>query len=250
MRQYEVMVKRAGHSLPFQLMIAAEDRRTAVYKAEQWFWRKYKVFQGPIHLAVTVSDPYSEVHYSPTFSCCDRINKLLARAAVNSLIAESKGELALHTREGKPHGQHNPVCRVKRRRDFGKFVAPGIRHMRNGVLYYRIITAPQRSRNGRRFRKRKYRDIRLTSRTLTDAVNEIWERRLNLQNEERIARRMKVRDLSFVAYVAGLINLSPQSRARFHKVLPKYEAPRTRASPMPPFRLHQMEQDRAEACVG
>jgi hypothetical protein len=128
----------------------------------------------------------------------------------------------------KPHGQHNAVRRVKRRRDFGVFVAPGLRRMGNGVLYYRIITAPQRSRNGRRFRKRKYRDIRLTARTLADALTEIRERRLNLENEKKIARRMKVRDLSFVAHVAGLITLSPHSRAKFSRVLPKYEEPRAR----------------------
>ena len=229
MRKYEVIVVRRGQILPLLSIIAAENRRKAVYKAEQWFWRKYKGTQGPMHQAMTVSDPYSEVHYNSDFSCCDRLNKLLPKDDINRLIVESKAELTRETREGKPHGQHNAVCRVKRRRDFGVFVAPGLRRMKNGVLYYRIITAPQRSRNGRRFRKRKYRDISLTARTLADAVTEIRERRLNLENEKKIGRRMKVRDLSFVAHVAGLMTLSPHSRAKFSRVLPKYEEPRARA---------------------
>lgn len=229
MRQYEVIVTRRGQALPLLSIIAAENRRKAVYKAEQWFWRKYKGTQGPVHRAMTVSDPYSEAHYDPDFYCGDRMNKLLPKEDIDRLIAEAKGELVSETREGKPHGQHNAVRRVKRRRDFGVFVAPGLRRMRNGVLYYRIITAPQRSRKGRRFRKRKYRDIRLAAHTLAEAVTEIRERRLHLENEKKIARRMKVRDLSFVAHVAGIITLSPQSRAKFSRVLPKYEEPRDSA---------------------
>jgi len=226
------MITRRGQTLPLQLRIVAENRRRAVYKAEQWFWRKYKGSQGPAHRAMTVSDPCSEVHYHSRFSCCDRMNKLLPPEVIDRLLAESKGELTRETRMDKPHGQHTAVRRVKRRRDFGVFVAPALRRMRNGVLYYRVITSPQRSRNGRRFRKRKYRDIRLTARTLGDAVAEIDDRRLTHEDENKIGRRMKVRELAFVAHVAGLRTLSPRARAKYARVLPKYEEPRVRVCKM------------------
>jgi hypothetical protein len=228
MGHYEVLITRRGQALPLQLRIVAENRRRAVYKAEQWFWRKYKGAHGPAHRAMTVSDPCSEVHYHPGFSCCDRMNKLLPVEVIDRLLVESKGELTRETRVDKPHGQHTAVRRVKRRRDFGVFVAPALRRMRNGVLYYRIITSPQGSRNGRRFRKRKYRDIRLMARTLSDAVAEIHERRLNHEDENKISRRMKVREEAFVAHVAGLLTLSPRARAKYARVLPKYEEPRAR----------------------
>jgi len=228
LKSYEAVVKR--EQCTARVMISAVSRREAVHKLELWFWYEYKGKLGQVHKAMIVSDPYEEVHYGPDFRCSDRMNKFLPPDVIERLIQESRGELMPDTREGVPHSPPNSVRRVRRRRDFGVFVAPGIRRMKNNVFYYRITIAPQQSRNGHRLRKRKYRDVRLTARTLPDAIKEIRQRRLEAENQKNALRSMKVRSLVFTSHVAGLTTLNPSQRDVFSKVLPKYEEPRPKLS--------------------
>ncbi len=225
LRMYIATIIRSG-KIPLLKWVHAIDRAQGVYKIEQWFWNKYRN-TNPINKTITVSDNYNEVHYGPKFDCGSRLNKLLPFVVIERLIAESKGELIPETHMTKRHGQKNSVRRVKRRRDFGKFIAPCVKLMKSGTMYYRIITAPQRSHHGRRYRKRKYRDVRLQAQTLETALNEIKDRQLDLLHSKCTARNVKVRDLTFTAYVAGLIDMEPKLRSYFYKVLPRYEEPRT-----------------------
>ena len=228
-KPYEAIVGVGNEQSTARIKVSAKNRREAVHKCELWFWYEYKGKLGPVHKAMVVLDPYGEVHYDDSnFFCTDRMNKLLPHNVIDRLILESNGKLTRDTREGRPHSPQNSVRRVKRRRDFGVFVAPGIRRMKNAVLYYRVATVPQRSRNGRRLRKRKYHDIRLVARTLAEALVEIKARGLEVQHEHACLRRMKVRSLLFTAHVAGLITLNPYQRGKFSKVLPKYEEPRAK----------------------
>lgn len=224
-RTYKVTLVKDGTST--MIPLRAFDRRQAVKIALNWFWYEYKGALGPAHKSMTVNDPYEEVRYGPKFLCNDRMNKLLPLDVCLRLFKESKGELVIDKREGKRHHQPNSVRRVKRRRDFGKFVAPAIRRMNNGVMYYRITRAPQRSHGGRRYRKRKYVDVRLDARTLEDALGEIQMRGLHLRHALKAARQLVVRELKVVAYVSGLIELDKRFKTENSGALRRYiKAPR------------------------
>jgi hypothetical protein len=165
-----------------RIVIQATDRGRAVHRAQLWYWEKYRGQLGPAHETLVVDDPHGEVRYGPEFNCGAKKNRLLPDAVIAALLEEAHGELMRDARAWRPHHPPGSVRRVRRRRDFGKFVAPNIRQMRNGVLYYRVTRVPQKVRNGRRLRKRKYRDIRLTARTLREAANEIEQRMLLLEH--------------------------------------------------------------------
>ena len=128
MRSYEAIVRKEQSTM--RIRVEAKNRREAVHKLELWFWYEYTGKLGQVHRAMVVSDPYGEVHYDGNFVCSDRMNKLLPSNVIERLILESKGELIRDTRESKLHNPPNPVRRVRRRRDFGVFVAPGIRRMK------------------------------------------------------------------------------------------------------------------------
>ncbi len=223
LRGYQATVIKDGK--PICLSVQAENRRRAVRKALNWFWYEYRGSLGPVHKVMTVTDPYHEVRYGPEFVCNDRINKLLPLDVCLRLFVESKGKLVIDRREGKRYHQPNSLRRVKRRRDFGRFIAPGIKRMKNGVLYYRITTVSQRSYGGRLYRKRKYRDIRLEATTFESALGEIQMKKLHFLHAKKSARQMVVRQFKVLAHVLGLIQLSEYYRRKFSKVLRRYEKP-------------------------
>ncbi len=227
LRTYHVIVKRPGMT-DDGVDIQAKNRRDAVTKALNWFWYAYHGSMGPAHKALTVDDPYREVVYGPKFVCSDRAHKLLDAKTIARVIRESKGELEQDMRPGRPHFPPCSVKRIKRRRDFGKFIAPCLKRMKNGVLYYRIILKPQISRDGVLLRKGKYKDVRLTARTLPDALDEIRDRRLN--HISRRKRKIKVRRLRVLAHVMGVVELDSSTQNKYRKVLLRYEMPPGKAS--------------------
>ena len=188
-----------------RLCIEAENRARAVHKAQLWYWETYRGKHGPAHRTLVINDPYGEVRYSPTFNCGLKTNRLLDDAAITRVLAEARGELVRDERAWRPHHPPGSVRRVKRRRDFGKFIAPLVRQMRNGVLSYRITRVPQKTRNGRRLRKRKYCDMRLEARTMMEAADEIERRTLLLQHKHTARRPMRKRSLALLrTYAARL----------------------------------------------
>ena len=221
-RMYHVVMKRPG--MPDDCVdIQAKNRREAVTKTLNWFWYAYYGSMGPAHKALTINDPYREVVYGPKFVCNARGNKLLDEATITRVIKESKGELERDTRIGRPHFPPGSVKRIKRRRDFGKFVAPCIRRMKNGTMYYRVTTRTQRSGGGELIRKRAYRDIRLEAKTLEGAVTEVRDKKLNKLNKSR--RKMKVRRLVALRHIAGVTHIHRQTRKKYQHVLSRYELP-------------------------
>ncbi len=222
-RAYETIVKSG--KVFARICIQAENRREAVHKAELWFWYEYKGILGQVHKAMIVSNRYNEVHYGPKFICSDKMNKLLPPSVIDRLIVESNNELMRNERKGSLHHPPSPVRRVKRRRDFGIFVAPGIKRMKNRVLSYRVALSPKKSKDNQEFCHRKYKDVRLSARTLAEAIVEIEARELDKKNAEVALRKMKVRSLVFVSHVAGVTFMNSRNRIKFKKVLPRYEEP-------------------------
>lgn len=200
MNIYLAEVRRNG-KVSVRLRIEAPHRAKAVHNAQLWFWSTYRGEMGAAHKVLTVSDPYNEVRYDSSFSCHDKRNRHLPDDIIDRVIRESNGELLRDTREGRAHFPPGSVRRVRRRRDAGSFPIPNIRQMRGGLLYYRLIVQGQVSRNGRRYRKRKQRDVRLKSRTLADAIIEIERRGLVLEHEQRTKRLVKVRSIPRMARI-------------------------------------------------
>ncbi len=204
--------------------INASDRRKAVHQVQLYFWYKYRGRMGMVHQRVVVNDSYNEVKYSDKFSCHDKLNRLLPEDVIERVVNESKGELMRDLRLGRPHFPPGSVRRVKRRRDFGKFVAPNIRQMKNGKLYFRIVTQTQISRNGRIYRKRKFQDIPLETRNLVDVVNEIEKRGLSNQNILPKKRKIFFRDSTLLKWVCGLCGKPTNIPRGFKKVLEHYSS--------------------------
>lgn len=223
-RGYEAVLAKDGRLISSRTFQAV-NRRKAVHAAQLWFWRRYRGSVGPADQVMTVTDPYGEVRYGPVFRCRDRMNKMLPPDVCARVIREANGALERDTRPGTPHHRPNSVKRTKRRRDFGRFIAPGIRQMKNGTIYYRLTLVAQKSRNGRILTKGKYRDVRLSARTMVSAIDEIKRRALAAENERVAGLKIKVRDLTLVAHVAGLITagtLTADQERRFARVLARY----------------------------
>lgn len=221
MNSYNVEIRKDKTFLE-RFVVEAPDRRKAVHKAQLYFWYKYHGRIGFVNQCMTVTDPYGEVKYTSNFSCHDKLNRLLPEDIVERIILESKGELERDLRTGRAHFPPGSVKRVKRRRDFGKFIAPNIRQMKNGKLYYRIITRTQTSKNGRVFQKRKYRDIPLFVKSRSLAVFEIKERELAQLNAFPEKRRVFFRDNSLLKWVCGLGEKPTNIPKGFKKVLNHY----------------------------
>lgn len=209
MNTYIAEIRHNGNFLE-RLRIEAPDRGTAVHKAQLHFWYTYRGRLGTADQTMVVNDSYDEVRYSNTFACNDKKNRLLPETVITRLLQEACGELIRDTRIGSPHNPRGSVRRVKRRRDFGKFIAPSVRQMKNGKLHYRINTQSQTVRDGRRYRKRKYRDIPLVALTLADAIKEIEMQKLLELNAKVQKRKLAWRKISVLEWLAGII--APPSR--------------------------------------
>lgn len=205
-----------------RLRIEAPNRGTAVHKAQLHFWYTYHGRIGTSDQAIVVDDPNNEVCYSDTFKCKDKKNILLPEDIIIRLLKQAHGELIRDTRIGSPHNPRGSVRRFKRRRDFGKFIAPSVRQMKNGKLYYRINTQSQSVHNGRRYRKRKYRDLPLVSQTLADAVEEIKMRELLKINAKIQRRKVVSREVRVLECLAGLITTPHRMSRKFRAVLKHY----------------------------
>lgn len=199
MRSYIAELHRQGenngHFLA-RLHLEAENRGQAVHKAQLWYWDTHHGSLGPAHKVLVVNDPHEEVHYGPNFNCGVKANRLLSEEVIVRVLAEANGELV---RDDRPWNKHHPpgsVRRVKRRRDFGRFILPNIRQMANGRLYYRVTLVSQRTKNGRRYRKRKYRDIPLCASVLFEAVDEIHDRALPAMHRSMVRRTFQSRSLA------------------------------------------------------
>ena len=56
-----------GENFFVQKIVRAGDRREAVKKSVQWFWKHFKGSIGNAHEVLTINDPYNEVQYSKSF---------------------------------------------------------------------------------------------------------------------------------------------------------------------------------------
>ena len=227
MREYIAEIKKDGAFLA-RLRIEAGDRGQAVHKAQLYFWERYRGRLGFAHEALVVNDLYGEVNYTPDFNCGAKKNRLLPEDSIERLLCESAGELIRNTTQGKKHHAPTPLRRVKRRRDLGVTIAPNIRAMKNGRLYYRIILRSQVVHNGRRYRKRKDLDVPLTARTLSDAIVEIRHRRLLEEHNRACGRRVKVRALSVLERIAG-VTATARNPRRYVRVAINYYRDRAAA---------------------
>lgn len=183
-----------GHFLA-RFRIEAKHRGQAVHKAQLWYWAKYHGSLGPAHKVFVVNDPYGEVRYGPHFNCGAKMNRLLPTDVMTRVLAEANGELIQDDRLWRKHHPPGSVRRVKRRRDFGRFILPNVRQMANGRLYYRVTLMSQRTKNGRRYRKRKYRDIPLGASMLFEAIDEIRNRALPALHRSMARRMVRSRSL-------------------------------------------------------
>ena len=201
MRDYIVELFRSSNGKRLfvaRRILGAPHRGKAVHQAQLWYWEKYHGALGPAHTVLEINDPYEEVRYGPIFNCGAKVNRLLPEQVIERVLKEANGELVRSTRPWRPHHAPSSVRRVKRRRDFGKFILPNLRQMKNGLLYYRITIATQKVTNGRRYRKRKYRDIRLSASSPNEAPREIEERGLHLINQKVAKRVMQSRSLAML----------------------------------------------------
>ena len=221
MNIYFAEIRHQGNLLE-RLRIEAINRRRAVHTAQLHYWGRYKGTMGPAHQAIVLNDPYREVFYSPKFNCSAKTNHLLPEDSLKRVLWEAAGELVRDTRTLPPHAPHGSVRRVRRRRDFGVFIAPLVRSMKSGRLYYRINVTPQVVHHGRRYRKRKYRDIPLTARTLAEAVLEIKARGLFELNARNCIRTQKCRRMQILEHLAGLVVMTPGTFRRYRQIIAKY----------------------------
>lgn len=183
------------HSFVTRLRIEAPNRRSAVHRAQLWYWKKHRGAFGPAHSALLMNDPYHEVCYGPHFHCNAKMNRSLPEKVIERLLNEANGELMRDTRPWRPHHPPGAVRRVRRRRDFGRFIFPNIRQMKGGLLYYRVLRTAEQTKRGRRYRKRKYRDIRLAARAPFAALQEIEERGLLALHQKAAKRMVRSRSL-------------------------------------------------------
>lgn len=228
MNTYIAELKNDKGSLVWRISVEKPDRAKAVNFVEQKYWAKFKGKFGPAHKVLHVSDPTNEVVYNESFRCTDKKNLLLPESVVERLIRESCGELERDTRESVRNHAKSQVKRVKRRRDFGKFIAPSIKQMKNGVLYYRITIKAQKSKKGALRVKRKYKDVRLMATDLSGAMVEIHNRGLKMEHERNTKRTMKSRSLKLLAHIIGVKPLNDQDKFYFFRPLKKYEGVQTR----------------------
>lgn len=173
--------------------ISAENRRHAVTVALNWLWVHFGEDLGQAQTLLTVDNPYDEIRYSTSFHCRAREYCYLDDETISHLLKEARGELMRETRSRRPHHPYGSVRRVKRRRKLPFRVAPCIYADANDTFYYRYTYVPQHSKNGRFFRRRKVRLLRLRAHALFAAYKEIKERRLTKLHKSR--RHLNIRDV-------------------------------------------------------
>jgi hypothetical protein len=169
------------------------------------------------------------VAYTEEMLCTDRLYKLLPANVIDKVVKESGGKIV---RDDNPNSP-NCLKRLKRRRDIGKFIAPNIRLMANGVMFYRIVKVAQKTEggkigckskgsHGKIVQKRKYTDVRLKARNLEEAVIEIAAKKLN-QKSLAVARLKKKTRL--IKVLKSIVRSMELSRLPKRKPKQKVSAP-------------------------
>ncbi len=188
-------------TLVLERTISGKTRRHAVTLALNWLWKHFGHELGQAQTLVTVDDPFEEVTYGPFFKCRARKYCYLDEETIARLLSETGGELLRETRVGSLRHPFGSVRRVKRRRKLPMRVAPCIYTDANRTFFYRYTEVPQHSKQGRFFRYRKVRLLRLTAHNLFAAIREVKERNLpSLHKSRRVLRGVRsVVDLEMIA---------------------------------------------------
>lgn len=216
LRSYEAVIRSPKLSSKDgqKFVVKTANRREAVNEASQIFWKECKNTLGPIKGAMTVSDPYGEAVFTEDIDCRDILFKLLPVEVIEKIVTDSNGQLVRDEKVDSPYC----LKRLKRRRDFGKFIAPGIRLMKNGTLYYRVVKVPQQSKDGVVIQKRVMVDIKLEAKNLEEAVAEIATRKLNVQVLRKARLKKKERRIEVLRQIVKGIEfpeiLTPQPTTR------------------------------------
>ena len=154
--------------------IYGNNRRKAVQKAVQWFWKDFKGVLGPAHKVMTINDPFEEVAYDEGFACNDLANKYLDGDTTERLLAQADGDLACDDSTGSENHPPNSVKRIKRRRKENILLAPRLFQTPGGTIYYKM-TEPAIGKGCRA----KTKTVRLSSKSLEKALKEVDRRGLN-----------------------------------------------------------------------
>ncbi|MCR4311000.1 MAG: hypothetical protein NUV54_00290 [Candidatus Taylorbacteria bacterium] len=217
-REYTVYTTVDGK--PYRETIQAPDRKIAVKNTLLWFWKEYKGGLGPAINILTVNDPYNEVSFSETFVCSDKGNNYLDEETIIRVITESGGVLERDTKPGRKNHPRRSLKLKKRRRKFLKRIAPNIYESpSSGNLYYRMMLAPQTSKNGEVRARRVVKNEPLEARTLPNAIEEIRTRHLMKQNNDVAKRQMKSRSLKLTEHIVGVRSLSEEDLSFFEGTL-------------------------------
>ena len=202
--------------------IMAENRASAVGKAIRYFWQKFVRSGLSPCTCLTVDDPYNEVVYERNGFHCQRLrNRYLTDDVINRLVTESHGFL-MRDDVNAMHG--HPLFSVrKRKRNIGpwhKAIAPNIYKTKAGTLFYSVVTQPQRTVRGIVVQKAKVKLIRLSAKTLADAIEEIKKRQLRKRHLS--AKFIKRRSLKLAAYLGGTASLSEDDKQFFAPIIDRY----------------------------
>lgn len=171
--------------LVLERIVSGESRRHAVTTALNWLWEHFGNRLGQAQTLLTVDDPTEEVRYGTFFHCRAREYCYLDDETISRLLEEARGELARETRLRGPHRPYGSVRRVKRRRKLPVRVAPCLYADANNTFFYRYTYVPQHSRNGKFFRYRKVRFLRLAAHDHYSAVMEVKNRNLPSLHKSR-----------------------------------------------------------------
>jgi len=154
--------------------VYGNNRRKAVKKAVQWFWKDFNGILGPAHEIITVNDPFEEVNYDDSFACNDLANKYLDQKTLERVLEQANGDLIVDDRTGSKNQPPNSLRRVKRRRKENKQLTPRLYQTPSGTIYYKM-TEPSQGKLSRV----KTKSVRLSSKSLEKALREIDRRGLN-----------------------------------------------------------------------
>ena len=155
--------------------VYGNSRRKAVKQAVEWFWKDFKGVLGSAHKVMTVNDPYDEVIYDEDFACNDLRNKYLDDSTIERLIEDADGDLLKDDSVGSEKHPPNSVKRTKRRRKQNIQLTSRLSQTPGGTIYYKMTEI---SSTGQSTRK-KFKMIKLSSKSLEKAQREVERRGLN-----------------------------------------------------------------------
>ena len=155
--------------------VYGNNRRKAVKQAVEWFWKDFKGVLGSAHKVMTVNDPYDEVIYDEDFACNDLRNKYLDDPTLERLIEDADGDLLKDDSVGSEKHPPNSVKRTKRRRKQNIQLTSRLSQTPGGTIYYKMTEI---SSTGQSTRK-KFKMIKLSSKSLEKAQREVERRGLN-----------------------------------------------------------------------